>query len=91
MVEVLGAGPARAGDLAAGVGLPPTTTTRHLKTLRDAGIVEVVPLPEDGRGRLYSLRVDRMVGLQAWVDQVSAFWAEQLAAFKVHAHRRAER
>ncbi len=91
MVEVLKHGPARAGDLANGVGLPPTTTTRHLKTLRDARIVEVVPVPEDGRGRVYSLRVEPMLGLQAWIDQVSAYWAEQLAAFKLHAHRRAGR
>ena len=91
MVEVLGHGPTRAGDLASGVGLPATATTRHLKTLRDAGIVEVVQLPADGRGRVYSLRVEPMISLQAWTDQVSAYWAEQLAAFKVHAHRRARR
>ena len=91
VVELLGAGPVRAGELAVGVGLPATTITRHLRTLRDAGIVDVAAATDDARGRLYSLRTDPMVALQAWVDQVSAFWAEQLSAFKVHAERKARR
>lgn len=90
-MELLGRGPVRAGELAEGLGVPATGITRHLKTLREAGIVGVVAVPDDARGRLYELRVDRMVGLQAWVDQVSAYWAEQLAGFKAHAERKAAR
>jgi DNA-binding transcriptional ArsR family regulator len=91
VVELLRRGPVRAGELAAGVGLPASTMTRHLKTLREAGVVDVVSMEDDARGRLYRLRVDAMDGLQAWVDQVSAFWAEQLSGFKAHAERKAAR
>jgi DNA-binding transcriptional ArsR family regulator len=87
VVELLGSGPRRAGELADGVGMAATTMTRHLRTLRDAGLVDVVPVEDDARGRVYSLRQDRIVALQAWVDQVSAFWSEQLGSFKAHAER----
>lgn len=89
VVELLSDGPVRSGDLAAGVGLPPTAMSRHLKTLRQAGVVEVETTQDDARGRLYRLRVEEMASLGAWVDQVSAFWAEQLTAFKAHAERKA--
>ena len=36
---------------------------------------------------LYRLRPERFVALQAWLDQVQAFWGEQLGAFKAHAER----
>jgi DNA-binding transcriptional ArsR family regulator len=88
VVELLGGGPCRAGELAEGVGMPATTMSRHLKQLRDSGIVEVVAVENDARGRVYSLRGDRMVGLQAWIDQVSAGWSEQLGRFKAHAERK---
>jgi DNA-binding transcriptional ArsR family regulator len=91
LVELLGSGPRRAGELADGVGMAATTMTRHLRTLRDAGLVDVMPVEDDARGRLYSLRHDRIVALQAWVDQVSAFWSEQLGSFKAHAESRTAR
>jgi DNA-binding transcriptional ArsR family regulator len=91
VVELLGSGPRRAGELAEGVGMAATTMTRHLRTLRDAGLVDVVPVEGDARGRVYSLRQDRIVALQAWVDQVSAFWMEQLGSFKAHAEHATSR
>jgi DNA-binding transcriptional ArsR family regulator len=85
VVELLGDGPRRSGELSQGVGLPVTTMSRHLKQLRDSGIVDVIPVEDDARGRVYSLRGDRMIALQAWIDQVSAGWSEQLGRFKAHA------
>lgn len=89
VVELLGRGPCRAGELADGVGMAATAMTRHLKTLRDAGIVEVAPVADDARGRMYSLQPSRLVAVQAWVDQVSAFRSNQLVSFKAHAEGRA--
>jgi hypothetical protein len=45
-------------------------------------------LADDARGRVYSLRPEEFVTLQAWLDQVHAFWSEQLGHFKVHAEKR---
>ncbi len=91
VVELLGSGPRRAGELAEGVGMAATTMTRHLRTLREAGLVDVVAVEDDARGRVYSLRQDRIVALRAWVDQVSAHWSEQLGSFKAHAERTTRR
>jgi DNA-binding transcriptional ArsR family regulator len=59
--------------------------SRHLRVLRDSELVDVEMLTDDARGRMYRLRADHFVGLQAWLDQVHAFWSEQLGAFKEHA------
>jgi DNA-binding transcriptional ArsR family regulator len=61
--------------------------SRHLRVLRASGLVEVDTLEDDARGRMYRLRADRFVALQAWLDQVHAFWSEQLGSFKAHAER----
>jgi DNA-binding transcriptional ArsR family regulator len=88
MVEVLGKGPLRSSELAERVGVAPTMMTRHLKHLRDTGIVEVAAVPDDARVRVYTLCADPMVVMQAWIDQVSAQWSEQLGRFKAHAERK---
>lgn len=87
VVELLGAGPRRAGDLAAGVGVPATALSRHLQVLRSSGLVTVEPVAGDARGREYRLAPERLVAVRAWIDQVEAFWSEQLGSFKAHAER----
>ena len=61
---------------------------RHLKVLRASGLVHVETLADDARGRVYSLRPEEFVALQAWLDQVHAFWSEQLGRFKARRRRR---
>jgi DNA-binding transcriptional ArsR family regulator len=87
VVEILGSGPRRAGDLATAVGMPATALSRHLQVLRSVGLVATEPTSEDARGRVYALNPDRLVGVQAWLDQVQAFWSEQLGSFKEHTER----
>jgi hypothetical protein len=36
---------------------------------------------------VYWLRPDPFVALQAWLDQVQAFWTDQLESFKDYAER----
>jgi DNA-binding transcriptional ArsR family regulator len=85
VIELLQHGPRRASEVADGAGTSRQAMSRHLKVLRAAGLVDVELPDDDGRGRAYRLRPDRLVGLQAWLDQVQARWAEQLASFKRHA------
>ena len=61
--------------------------SRHLRVLRASGLVEAELVDADARLRVYRLRPERFVALQAWLDQVQAFWAEQLGSFKAHAER----
>jgi DNA-binding transcriptional ArsR family regulator len=62
--------------------------SRHLRVLRTRGLVEEQPAdPRDSRLRLYRLRREPFTDLRAWLDQVEAFWSDQLGAFKAHAER----
>ena len=87
VVEMLRHGPRRASELAAGSGMSRPAMSRHLKVLRATGLVDVEMLEDDARGRVYTLRAENFVALQAWLDQVHAFWTEQLGSFKEHAEK----
>jgi len=87
VLEILGSGPRRAGDLATAVGMPATALSRHLQVLRSTGVVAVETLDDDARARVYALRPEQLARVQAWLDQVQAFWSEQLGSFKEHAER----
>ena len=79
--------PKRAGELAASVGMSGPAMSRHLRVLRESGLVEAELVDNDARLRMYHLRPQSLVALQAWLDQVEAFWSEQLGSFKAHAER----
>jgi DNA-binding transcriptional ArsR family regulator len=87
VIDVLRAGPRRAGGLAAAAETSAPVMSRHLRVLRSSGLVEAEGVDDDARLRVYKLRPERFVALQAWLDQVEAFWGEQLGAFKAHAER----
>ena len=65
--------------------------SRHLRVLRHAGLVEEETLVDDARGRMYQLRREPFNGLRDWLDDVEAFWADQLHAFKAHAEKKGKR
>ena len=89
VVDLLVTGPKRAGELAASVGMSGPAMSRHLRVLRRAGLVTEDKVDDDARVRMYRLRRARFVDLREWLDDVEAFWGEQLAAFKAHAETRA--
>lgn len=87
LVDLLRDGPCRAGELATALGMTAPATSRHLRVLRASGLVEVGGSDDDARLRLYRLRPEPFVALQAWLDQLDAFWGEQLESFKRRAQR----
>jgi DNA-binding transcriptional ArsR family regulator len=89
VVDLLRERPRRAGELSAGCATSAPAMSRHLRVLRASGLVEVVPeqSDQDARMRVYQLRPEPFVTLHAWLDQVQAFWNEQLGAFKAYAER----
>ena len=87
VVDLLREEPRRAGELAARADASAPAMSRHLRVLRASGLVEAELVDEDARVRVYRLRPEPFVALQAWLDQVQAFWSEQLGAFKAHAER----
>ena len=86
-VELLRGGPLRAGELANELGSTPAGLSRHLKVLRESGLVVEEIAEEDARVRVYRLERDRFDALRTWVEDVEAFWTGQLASFKAHAER----
>jgi DNA-binding transcriptional ArsR family regulator len=91
VVDLLRERPRRAGELAASARTSAPAMSRHLRVLRASGLVQVEALDDDARIRLYRLRRERFTALRGWLDQVDAFWAEQLGAYQEHVEREGER
>lgn len=89
VIQLLGQGPRRAGELATEVGASPSALSRHLKLLLEASIVDDERIPEDARVRVFRLRPDSLVAVQAYLDQLQAEWRDQLASFKRHVEEKA--
>jgi DNA-binding transcriptional ArsR family regulator len=49
--------------------------SKHLKVLREAGLVAVRP---DGQRRLYSVRPEGLVELDAWLEPYRQMWRDSL-------------
>jgi DNA-binding transcriptional ArsR family regulator len=64
--------------------------SRHLRLLRQGGVVESEFLAVDARVRMYRLRPEALAGLRNWLEGLDAHWGEQLHAFKAHVERKAK-
>jgi len=87
VVDLLRRRPRPAGELARAFGLSPPAMSRHLRTLRQSGLVEEDHGGEDARVRVYRLRREPFGELRGWLEDVEAFWAAELDSFKTHAER----
>jgi DNA-binding transcriptional ArsR family regulator len=87
-VDLLAKRPHRAGELAAELGTTPPTMSKHLRVLRDCGLVVETHPEFDARVRVYALRSASMAPLRTWLDATERGWTEQLAAFAAHLDER---
>jgi DNA-binding transcriptional ArsR family regulator len=83
-VELLARGPRRAGELAAELGTTPSTMSKHLRVLRQGGLVGDTNPEFDARVRIYTLRSAPMAELRAWLAAAEQGWADQLRSFAAH-------
>ena len=88
VVQLLSAGPRRAGELAAASGTSAPTMSRHLRVLLTAGIVADERPADDARTRVFWLRPEAITPLREWLDELQAAGDEQLASFKRHVEGR---
>jgi DNA-binding transcriptional ArsR family regulator len=86
-VDLLRKRPRRAGELAAALSISPAALSRHLRVLRNSGLVAEDGVPGDARVRVYRLRRERFSGLRHWLEELDASWAGELQAFKEHVER----
>lgn len=87
VVLLLSQGPRRAGEIAESVGTSGPAMSRHLRVLLKAGVVTDERAAHDARVRVFSLQPESMAAIQAWLDQLHAYWNDQLASFKRHVER----
>lgn len=81
LLELLADGERTAGELADAIGdelgVSQPGTSRHLRVLREAGVVQSVV---DGQRRLYSVRAERLDEVEQWVRGIRRFWDQRLDA-----------
>jgi DNA-binding transcriptional ArsR family regulator len=77
MLETLTGGPATAGELAALLPIARPGVSRHLRVLREAGLVEV---RQQAQRRVYSLRLEPLAEIDEWLGQYRALWEQRLDA-----------
>lgn len=87
-VELLGQKPRRAGELAEALGLPAPAMSRHLRELKQSGLVEETHPEFDARVRIYTLKDGAMADLKKWLAETERMWADQLSSFKAHVERK---
>ncbi len=82
LLDALAGGEWTAGELVATLpGLTQPTVSRHLRVLREAGLVEVKP---DAQRRIYALRADGLVQIDQWIDPYRHFWSDHLSGLERH-------
>ncbi|HEX7638794.1 MAG TPA: metalloregulator ArsR/SmtB family transcription factor, partial [Burkholderiaceae bacterium] len=77
VVGLLRDGPRRAGDLAAELSMSRQAMSRHLRVLRQAGVIRELgaeDATEDARARTYALQQAPLAELHDWLGEVRAFW-----------------
>jgi DNA-binding transcriptional ArsR family regulator len=88
VIDLLRQKPRRAGEISDALNISPPTLSRHLKTLRESGLVDETNPEFDARVRIYSLRAGAMSELKKWVDETEKMWAGQLSSVKSQVERR---
>jgi DNA-binding transcriptional ArsR family regulator len=87
VVDLLRKRPRRAGELADALETSPPAMSRHLRVLRQSGLVAEDHDGEDARVRVYRLQHEPFRALRRWIEDVEAFWTAELDAFKQYAER----
>jgi DNA-binding transcriptional ArsR family regulator len=85
IVELLVEGERSAGDLASHFETSRPGISRHLRVLREQGLVHA---RDEGRRRLYSLDLEPFVELDEWLARYRAFWTNRLDALDMEIRRR---
>ena len=69
------------GELVQELRMSQPAVSKHLRALRDAGLVEVRP---DAQRRYYRLQAGPLRELDAWIAPYRRFWDQRLDALEAH-------
>jgi DNA-binding transcriptional ArsR family regulator len=81
ILDALRAGERSAGDFEGLLKISQPGVSRHLRVLREAGLVSV---RKDAQRRLYRLEAARLAELDAWLEPYRRFWTGKLDALERH-------
>lgn len=85
IVDLLRANEQPVGALVAQLPIAQSGVSRHLRILREAGVVQS---RTDGQRRIYSLRREPFEQLDAWLAQYRRIWDARLDRFEEELERR---
>lgn len=77
VLEILRDHPASAGELAEALPIARPGVSRHLRVLREAGLVDV---HQDAQRRIYTLRPEALVEVDEWLSEYRRLWENRLDA-----------
>ena len=69
------------GELTEQLGLSQPGTSKHLRVLREAGLVQV---RKDAQRRWYELRPEPLLEVDEWLEPYRRLWADRLDALERH-------
>jgi DNA-binding transcriptional ArsR family regulator len=82
LLDALTEGERTAGELVDTLpGLTQPTVSRHLRVLREVGLVEVRP---DAQRRIYALRPEGLAEMDHWIARYRRYWTGHLDALERH-------
>ena len=81
ILDVLRSGEAPVGDLVRALAISQPLVSKHLRVLREAGLVAS---RTDGQRRLYRLQPEPLVELDAWLEPYRQLWTTSLDRLEAH-------
>jgi len=87
VLELLAEDDRTAGEVAAEFAISRPAVSRHLRVLREAGLVR---WRGDAQRRVYSIEPEPLAELDAWLGSVRRFWKRRLNRLEEHLERRKE-
>ena len=88
ILELLRAGERPVGVLVKELGMTQPAISRHLRVLREAGLVEA---RVDAQRRIYQLRADSLRELDAWLEPYRLLWSGRLDDLEHHLNQMEEK
>jgi DNA-binding transcriptional ArsR family regulator len=85
ILDLLRDGERPVGELVENLGLSQPAVSKHLRILRDAGLVEARP---DAQRRLYRIRPDPLAELDEWLASYRQLWTTHLDRLEDHLDQR---
>jgi DNA-binding transcriptional ArsR family regulator len=82
LLRLVGERPRKAGQLAEAFPVSRPAVSKHLRVLREAGLIEA---EAQGRARIYRLAPGGITEVRRWLEETGTLWDSALEAFRRHA------